>query len=984
MNKINFLPPWVETNLQPAFYDLESGTCLQQTSRMYAKVNQLIRSVNEQNETIADYVQQFLDLKDYVEDYFDNLDVQQEINNKLDKMSQDGTLGALLAVQLAGIQADFNAELDRFEDQTNTAISDLSARVDGAVSGAPIPVSSTSQMTDHSKIYLLTTDGYWYYWNGSAWTQGNEYQSVAIADSSVTPQKTTFAKRTSNLIDVRNANILTAYLNQETYKIQSSSSTRTVYIPCEPNTVYMITRSLASGRFAAATTIDTPANDVSFTQYQNASSGTYITLTTNATAQYLCVFYYHSSHSTNSSEEALNDLCIIASSVNQGVIPSYVVEAKTINYNDSSVTPIKTSFHKTSSNIFDYTAVPVENIFPNGNTNELDASNAVRSAYIPCEPNTNYVVHRLAGKRFAVYTTADTPSVGDSIIDLVVKNTASEIKITTSSTANYLGIYFYNANQDTATINQILQSICVVKGSDSIESYIPYGSIIEVFTDNINDGAVTSSKLSPSIKNSILSLGEYNSRNGIYGVEYDITATSSACTRIADAEGLNNDYIVDDEYQLHGGSNDFDHIFPWCCIKRCNVRISDNGDKSIVYEGDESFALDGSNGDVMVEIPKFYSMRKREGNREIVAITGEPKSGFNVEPAFTDGEKELDYIYVACYPTAVSDGISLSRSGAYPDCYHTLAENITTLGTNNLQSYDFTTFLMLQKLMMIEFANRGLTQYLGGMCRLPYLAPNSINVIDGFGENYFTFQEGVGQGILDALWVGERIKIGDAEHENSMAHVRVITDITKIGTQYTVTYDGEDLSDELSVGDGIGCFGQISGMCDSLTYHTGRVSKATDSGISKYVSPMRYRYIENIIGNTWDMLAGLRLKNLKVYYSNIPNFIESTSDERWKNISYNLPLNSNYPSANDGWIKSEGYDYNNPLINLPKTVGSGGGENKYYGGTFYSNDGSDVEYLGVYGGGWDTYYWANPNTLRINLVDSSKSQLYGSRAIYRG
>ena len=79
MNSINFLPPWVETNLQPAFYDLESGTSLQQTARMYNKVNELVRCVNTQNETIADYIQKFIDLKDYVDEYFDNLDVQEEI-----------------------------------------------------------------------------------------------------------------------------------------------------------------------------------------------------------------------------------------------------------------------------------------------------------------------------------------------------------------------------------------------------------------------------------------------------------------------------------------------------------------------------------------------------------------------------------------------------------------------------------------------------------------------------------------------------------------------------------------------------------------------------------------------------------------------------------------------------------------------------------------------------------------------------------------
>lgn len=102
MNKlfVPFLPPWVETGLQPAFYDKESGTVLQQTARMYDKVNQLIRNFNdlskETKETVEEYILQFTELKDFVDDYFENLDVQEEINNKLDDMAEDGTLETIL------------------------------------------------------------------------------------------------------------------------------------------------------------------------------------------------------------------------------------------------------------------------------------------------------------------------------------------------------------------------------------------------------------------------------------------------------------------------------------------------------------------------------------------------------------------------------------------------------------------------------------------------------------------------------------------------------------------------------------------------------------------------------------------------------------------------------------------------------------------------------------------------------------------------
>lgn len=93
---IELLPPWIETGLQPAFYDKESGSVLQQTARMYAKINDIIKNVNNQNTIINDYISKFDELHTYVYDYFDNLDVQEEINNKLDQLVESGELQRIL------------------------------------------------------------------------------------------------------------------------------------------------------------------------------------------------------------------------------------------------------------------------------------------------------------------------------------------------------------------------------------------------------------------------------------------------------------------------------------------------------------------------------------------------------------------------------------------------------------------------------------------------------------------------------------------------------------------------------------------------------------------------------------------------------------------------------------------------------------------------------------------------------------------------
>lgn len=125
---IDILPPWVETGLQPAFYDLESGTVLQQTARMYAKVRELTEAFNtftenvtnevndfedRVNATVEEYIEKFTELHDYVHDYFDNLDVQEEINNKLDQMLEDGILQEIVE---AYVQPNITWTYDTIED----------------------------------------------------------------------------------------------------------------------------------------------------------------------------------------------------------------------------------------------------------------------------------------------------------------------------------------------------------------------------------------------------------------------------------------------------------------------------------------------------------------------------------------------------------------------------------------------------------------------------------------------------------------------------------------------------------------------------------------------------------------------------------------------------------------------------------------------------------------------------------------------------
>lgn len=151
--------------------------------------NEVVPAVNSNAQAVVDLTNLVNQMQDYIDHYFDNLDVQEEINNKLDNMVQDGSLTTLIGAYVDPIQTAFetqiNEELETKFNEQDLRIVDVENLVDSAVSGTPLTASSTSGMTDTDRIYVNTTDGHWYYYNGSAWVDGGVYQATAIGENAV-------------------------------------------------------------------------------------------------------------------------------------------------------------------------------------------------------------------------------------------------------------------------------------------------------------------------------------------------------------------------------------------------------------------------------------------------------------------------------------------------------------------------------------------------------------------------------------------------------------------------------------------------------------------------------------------------------------------------------------------------------------------------------------------------------------------------------
>jgi lysophospholipase L1-like esterase len=68
---------------------------------------------------------------------------------------------------------------------------EVETKVAQIVTGSPkgtyatLSALQTAFPTGTTGVYVVTTDGKWYYWNSSAWTAGGTYQSTGIADKSI-------------------------------------------------------------------------------------------------------------------------------------------------------------------------------------------------------------------------------------------------------------------------------------------------------------------------------------------------------------------------------------------------------------------------------------------------------------------------------------------------------------------------------------------------------------------------------------------------------------------------------------------------------------------------------------------------------------------------------------------------------------------------------------------------------------------------------
>ena len=364
-------------------------------------------------------------------------------------------------------------------------------------------------------------------------------------------------------------------------------------------------------------------------------------------------------------------------------------------------------------------------------------------------------------------------------------------------------------------------------------------------------------------------------------------------------------------------------------------------DSTVKEDGTTASVLDGTDGQVMVEIPQFYYKYSYDLSTHVHSwsISLYPLDGYERHPAFYKDGAWVDYRYIGAYEgigydnstTAYFDGDDVGDT-------HLQWPGGTAIDTANDKLGSVTGFAPLMNEIRDNFRSICLNRevgwrqqdfYLCSAIQLLYLVEYasfySQSVI-GMGRTNFT------GGAWEAANQGNGMYIGQCGYSNSDGNVTNATDRTV----------------QLNIA-------------------------AIDTSQASYQDYMSYRGIENFFGNVWKWVDGFNINNNIPYVSNVETDFADGTD-------------SNYTRLTDtGGSGITLYNANDYQKTLEQTKGgflpsAGGGSSSTYITDYYYQDAAwRVSRLGGSADSGDVagfFYWA------LHYLSSSASVGIGGRVCF--
>lgn len=357
--------------------------------------------------------------------------------------------------------SEFNSSLNDIPNQTyitekaktvdvNNSIDNIQTQITNMGSASPkgsyatLSALQSAYPSGTTGTYVVTADGNWYYWNGSAWAVGGLYQSSQLSRKSVLYEKTNFLIVGKNLFDKDTA--VLGYVNGSGGIGTSPDTYVSDFIAVEPSTIYYRTEKVLQVGF-----YDINKTFISAIGYNVATNNT---LTTPSNCYYMRVTVPQAILSTYQLE--LGSTGTTYEKYGYKFAKPNLTTMETSNYGDNTITESKI-VNKNGKLIFDNTTKYITVDFKN------------LQIIIP----TGMYLLTSSGITGITSQTIDISTYVGNTYNFIINKTTKAIKIQTASTAisdkdDYIVLSFYKNGDSVSSTNPLV----LVKANGSASSNI--------------------------------------------------------------------------------------------------------------------------------------------------------------------------------------------------------------------------------------------------------------------------------------------------------------------------------------------------------------------------------------------------------------------------------------------------------------------------------------------------------------------------------
>ena len=540
-------------------------------------------------------------------------------------------------------------------------------------------------------------------------------------------------------------------------------------------------------------------------------------------------------------------------------------------------------------------------------------------------------------QRTALKTVKQTFPISNKVINtdsaLVLKITMENSTLTAGYDITEFGVFASDPDK-----GEILYSIATASTSDYMPAYngvVPSVINMSYYLEVANASTVTiKSAGALALQSDLEALEarvtavESDALRG-YGARRKVGASSTTWERVGAAVGLVAKAAVGNGTV----QNDFmASVYPYNSVKPCNVAE----DMSVnAYLGDADFQWDGSNGDVMLEVPQVYTARYFETDSDGVEweyrwVAAGPVGRCHLDHAFTDGDRQSEKIYIPIFNGSLNtEGTKLeSKAGVFPLHNKTRAQ-FRTLCTAKGDKWcldDVWTMHLLDTLFIVMFAGTNAQTILGrGRSEMPYDNAANVALQARNNTNYIT----IAKSWAERFTVGQGIGIGTSAGSQSVFAERTVTQITdsaEIESASNIFFDGDPVN--ITTDHHVWSCVQKTGATIEMQSANGRVE-----GIDGRTA-VRFLYIEDWFGNMWQFRDGDNIKKFQHYYCNKRS---SYADKVYEGDYFKVGYEA---SQTGGYVKKLGYDPEWPEIEI--CVDATGSSGTYFPDYYWAAEGGEL------------------------------------------